>query len=155
MNLPKSEALEFAPDILKLQEEPPSPLPRFVLFLVLTLLAVLFAWAFYGHLDIIAVAEGKLIPQTYLKIVQPSESGIIKEILVREGAAVEAGQVLMRMDATLSTADNNTLQTELGQKNLQVRRIEAELSGTPLKRLVDDPVQLFASVEAQYSARRT
>jgi hemolysin D len=41
-----------------------------------------------GQLDIVAVAEGKLIPQSYLKIVQPAEAGIVKEILVREGETV-------------------------------------------------------------------
>ncbi|MGH8772904.1 MAG: HlyD family type I secretion periplasmic adaptor subunit, partial [Burkholderiales bacterium] len=153
MNLPKSEALEFAPDILKLQEEPPSPLPRFVLFLVLTLLAVLFAWAVYGQLDVIAVAEGKLVPKTYLKIVQPSDSGIVKEILVREGQKVEAGQVLMRMDATLSQADGKTLQSELKQRELQLRRVDAELAGKALKQTMGDSAELFAPVFAQYQAR--
>jgi hemolysin D len=151
----QAQALEFAPDILQLQEAPPSPLPRFVMYAVLVLFAILLLWGYFGKLDVVAVAEGKLVPQSYLKIVQPSESGIIQEILVKEGAEVEAGQVLMRMDATLSTADNKTLQTELKQKELQLRRVEAELSGSPLKRLDDDPIPLFAPVEAQYSARRS
>ncbi|MGH8729419.1 MAG: HlyD family type I secretion periplasmic adaptor subunit [Burkholderiales bacterium] len=149
----KSDASEFAPDILKLQEEPPSPLSRFVLFLVLSLLAALFAWAFYGHLDIIAIAEGKLVPKTYLKIVQPSESGIVKDILVREGQKVQAGQVLMRMDMTLSQADSRTLQSELKQRELQLRRVDAELTSKVLKQTANDPAELFAPVLAQYQAR--
>jgi hemolysin D len=148
----QSEATEFAPDILKLEEEPPSPLPRFVLLLVIALLGVLIAWALYGHLDIIAVAEGKLIPQSYLKIVQPSESGIVKDILVREGQKVEAGQVLMRMDTTLSQADGKTLQSELKQRELQLRRVDAEFAGKALKQAANDPVELFVPVLAQYQA---
>jgi HlyD family secretion protein len=150
---PQTEAMEFAPDILKLQEEPPSPLPRFVLFLVIALLGVLITWAFYGHLDIIAVAEGKLIPKSYLKIIQPSESGIVKEILVAEGQQVEAGQVLMRMDATLSQADGKTLQSGLKERELQLRRVDAELSGKALKQTTHDSAELFAPVLAQYQAR--
>lgn len=148
-----SSSFEFAPDLLQLQEEAPSPLPRFVLLLVIALLGVLIAWAFYGHLDIIAVAEGKLIPQSYLKIVQPSESGIVKDILVREGQKVESAQVLMRMDTTLSQADGETLRSELKQRELQLRRIDAELSGKALKQTTDDSVEPFAPVFAQYQAR--
>ncbi len=46
---------------------------------LLVLLAALVLWAVLGQLDIVAVAEGKLVPQSYLKIVQPPESGIVKE----------------------------------------------------------------------------
>jgi multidrug efflux pump subunit AcrA (membrane-fusion protein) len=44
----------------------------------------------FGKLDIVASAEGKLIPQGYLKIVQPSEQGLIRDILVDEGQRVKA-----------------------------------------------------------------
>ena len=57
------------------------------------------------QIDIVATAEGKLVPASYLKIVQPAEAGVVKEILVREGEAVRQGQVLMRMDASLAESD--------------------------------------------------
>ena len=44
-------------------------------------------WAFFGRLDIVAVAQGKLVPETFLKVVQPSDPGVVKEILVKEGGA--------------------------------------------------------------------
>ncbi|MGH8657674.1 MAG: hypothetical protein ACREV4_04100 [Gammaproteobacteria bacterium] len=52
------EALDFAPAILALQERPPSPLPRTLLYTLLALCACLSIWAAIGKLDIIAVAEG-------------------------------------------------------------------------------------------------
>ena len=36
-----------------------------------------------GQLDVVAVADGKLVPQSFLKIVQPSDAGIVREILVK------------------------------------------------------------------------
>ena len=63
-----------------------------VLFTTAALFAILLAWAILGKLDIVAFAEGRLVPQSYVKIVQPAEGGIIQDILVREGQAVEAGQ---------------------------------------------------------------
>lgn len=150
----QAEPLDFAPAILRTQHQPPSPLPRLVLHGLLALFALMLLWAALGRLDIIAVAPGKLVPVSYLKVVQPAESGIVKEILVQEGDAVRQGQALVRMDPQISEADNRQLQEELRSKSLQVRRIDAELTGTPLKKLSDDPPQLFIQVEAQYRARR-
>lgn len=148
-----ADALEFAPDIVKTQEAPPIRYRRYVLYALLALFGSLLVWAIFGRLDIVAVAQGKLIPQTYLKVVQPADSGIVKEILVREGDVVKEGQVLMRMDTRLSDADRNTTHNEVALRRLQLRRIDAELSGSPMARVSGDPA-LFSQVEAQYRARR-
>jgi len=98
----QADPRDFQPAIVRLQEAPPNPLGRRVLWVTLVFLAALLLWATFGKLDIVAVADGKLVPDTYLKIVQPTDSGVVKEILVREGEQVRAGQVLMRMDTALS-----------------------------------------------------
>ena len=144
----------LASHLLQFNDAEPSPLPRAVLYVLAGLLGTLFLWAYFAPLDIIAVAPGKIIPQGYLQIVQPSESGVIKEILVTEGAQVKAGQVLARMDARLSEADSRQVQNELKLKRLQLRRIDAELGRVPWQRLADDPPELFAQVEAQFHAHR-
>lgn len=148
------DVLDFAPGILAVQDKPPAPLPRVMLYSLLGLFAILLIWAAFGKLDIIAVAEGRLVPQTYLKIVQPADAGIVQEILVAEGQTVAVGQVLMRMDAKLSAADTKALEMELKLKTLQLRRIDAELAETPLDRHDSDPVNLFGQIEAQYAAHR-
>lgn len=145
---------DFAPDLIKLQRHPPSPLPRAVLHAFLALFGLLVAWACVGQLDIVAVAEGRLVPQSFLKIVQPAESGIVRDILVKEGDIVGEGQVLVRMDARMSEADSRTLQAELSRKRLQIRRVDAELAGAPMTTHPDDPPDLFVQVDAQYQARR-
>ena len=145
---------DFSPAILRLQREAPSPLPRLVLRGVLGLLAVLLLWATFGRLDIVAVAPGKLVPVSFLQVVQPAESGIVRELLVREGDAVKAGRPLVRMDTRMSEADSRSVANELAVKALQLRRIEAELAGKPLQRQADDPPGLFAEVSSQYRARR-
>ena len=150
----RADRLDFAPGILKLQDAPPSPLPRVVLWILLALFAIALAWAAVGRLDIIAVAQGRIVPQSYLQIVQPAEQGIVKELLVQEGDAVKAGQVLVRMDARLSEADIRTLRNELALRSLTLRRIDAELEGRPLAARRDDPPELLAQVDAQYRARR-
>jgi HlyD family secretion protein len=148
------ETRDFAPGLLAIQETPPRRLPVAVLWLVVSLLGTLAVWAYFGRLDIIASAEGRLVPETYVKIVQPSDGGIVTEILVREGEAVRAGQVVLRMDPKIVQADVAAIANELVSKKLQLRRANAELAGTGISRVAKDQAELFAQVQAQYRARR-
>lgn len=150
-----TDPLDFSPPLIRLQKAPPDPLGRTVLWALLILLAALLTWALVGRLDIVAVAEGKLVPQSYVKIVQPAEAGIVKEILVKEGEVVRAGQVLMRMDALITEADARSLEADLQRKSLTLRRIDAEISGHPFKPEPQDPPALAREIEAQYQANRT
>ncbi len=63
---------DFSPSLLRIQSQPTSPFARAMLHLLLILLFALILWAAFGKLDVVATGEGKLIPQTYLKIVQPA-----------------------------------------------------------------------------------
>ncbi len=148
------EALDFAPGLLSIQESPPARLPRVVLMTVAALFAILLLWAIFGKLDIIASAEGRLVPESYVKIVQPADAGIVQEILVKEGETVGAGQVLIRMDTHLAMADAQTIANDLSISSLQLRRIDAELAGKALLRMRDDPDDLFHQIEAQYRDHR-
>ncbi|MBI2316982.1 MAG: HlyD family type I secretion periplasmic adaptor subunit [Betaproteobacteria bacterium] len=145
---------EFSPEALQLAERPPAPLPRCVLRVLFALFIAAGAWTWAGRLDVIAVAQGKIVPQSYLQIVQPADSGILRELLVAEGAQVKAGQVLARFDARIAEADRRQIRNELQIRGLQLRRIDAELSGEPMRRSADDSAQLYAQVETQYRARR-
>lgn len=150
----KSALLDFSPPLLRLQESAPPPLGRKVLWTLLILLAALLVWALIGQLDIVAVAEGKLIPQSYVKIVQPSEAGIVKDILIKEGESVKTGQVLMRMDTLVSEADAKSLDADAQRKRLSLRRIDAELAGKPFLTQANDPADLARDVDARFRANR-
>ncbi|NLW81158.1 MAG: HlyD family type I secretion periplasmic adaptor subunit [Desulfovibrionales bacterium] len=148
------EFLEFWPGHRRVRETPPSPLGRKLLGTLLAFCATMLVWGIFGQLDIVAVAQGRLVPRTYLKIVQPAESGIVKEILVREGDAVRQGQPLMRLDGTDVRADRATLVADRHRLTLTLRRIDAELADSPFFRHQDDPADLFAGVQAQFQANR-
>lgn len=152
--LPEANPLDFSAPLLRLQDKPPNPLGQRVLWVVLAFLAALLLWAIFGQLDIVAVAEGKLIPQSYVKIVQPAEAGIVKRILVREGESVHAGQVLMQMDTLIAEADTRSLAADAARKRLSIRRIDAELAGQPFKSEANDPPDLVREIEAQYRGNR-
>ena len=144
---------EFLPAILQLQDEAPSPVPRAVLWVVAGLAGALSLWASFGRLDVVAVAEGRPVPKSQLRIVQPAEGGVLRELLVREGERVRAGQVLARMDVRSAEADAATAQNEIALRRLQLRRIDAELGVAKFSQLPEDPARLFAQVDAQREAR--
>jgi len=151
-NFPASDTRDFAPGLARFEAEAPSPLGRAVLYAVLALVAATLLWAWLAQLDIVAVAEGKLVPSGYLKIVQPTEQGVVKEVLVREGEQVAEGQVLARMDTVLLAADGRALAADYHARRLALRRIDAQLAARALARERDDPAAAYAQAEAQHAA---
>jgi HlyD family secretion protein len=153
--IPDADPVDFLPALQRVQERPPSPLGRKVLWTVLALVGATLLWAALGKLDIVATAEGKLVPSTYVKIVQPAEQGVVKEILVQEGEEVREGQILIRMDTALSEAEGKALASDYQTKRVTLRRIDAQLAGQPLRREAEDPAGIFAQAQAQHTANVT
>jgi hemolysin D len=149
-----ARAAPFDAALVRLEETPPSPLPRRLLYALLALIGVLAVALFAGQLDVVVIADGRLVPRTLLKIVQPADAGVVREILVDEGMAVVAGQPLLRLDARLADADLRAHRIELAQRLLQLRRLDAELDDHRLERHPDDPDDLFTRAVAQLEANR-
>ncbi len=144
----------FSPRLLDVVNTPPIPLPRIMLYVLLVLVFLLIIWAVFGQLDIVARAQGKLIPQTRIKIAQPFEGGRISKILVRDGDLVKAGQSIMLMDTQLSKADTEKLRVELATSKIILRSIDAELADKPFKRMEEDNAKLFHIVHEKHEAQR-
>ena len=76
----------------------PRGFAHLLLFAIAAFFVVFFAWAGWAELEEVTRGEGKVIPSRQVQVVQNLEGGIVAEILVREGAIVERGQVLVRID---------------------------------------------------------
>jgi HlyD family secretion protein len=87
------------------------------------------AWAALAPLDGAVISPGNFVATSQNKIVQHLEGGIIREILVKEGDLVEAGQPLMRLDRAAGQTELTRL--EIRQIHLQasVARLEAQVAG--------------------------
>ena len=68
-------------------------------------------WAWWGTIDIVASATGKIVPSGRTKVVQPFETGVVRAIQVQDGQAVKAGDVLIELDPTVNAAERDHLRT--------------------------------------------
>jgi hemolysin D len=123
--VPQGKELEFLPAVLELQESPPSPVGRTIIFIIIGLFSAALLWSVLGHIDIVAVAQGKIIPSDYSKVIQPLESGIIKKIHVRDGQHVKKDDVLIELDATTTGADRERYSNEYLSAMTEVARLQA------------------------------
>jgi hemolysin D len=119
---------EFLPPLLEIEETPPSPLKRWVLWSIIALVVALIIWATIGKISIVATAPGKFIPDGRVKEVQPLESSIVKAIHVKEGQRVHAGDLLLELDPTLSAAELAASADKYGFNKLEQARLNAELT---------------------------
>jgi hemolysin D len=102
---------------------------RGVVWALILFFAFFCIWAFAARLDIVVVAHGKLVPSNFVQVAQPSEDGIIRQVLVRDGETVEAGQALIEMDSVYVQEDSFAASAEVESLRLRLQRIEAELGG--------------------------
>ncbi|MBO6948208.1 MAG: HlyD family type I secretion periplasmic adaptor subunit [Rhodospirillales bacterium] len=106
-----------------------SAAPHMVLWLMVGLVSACLAWAVVGRLDVVATAEGEVVPSTQVKSVQHLEGGIVRAILVREGQRVGEGEPLIELDPVRSDADVEQLTVQLTNLKIELARLEAESAG--------------------------
>jgi hemolysin D len=120
--------LEFLPGALEIIETPASPVGRLMMGVIVLLVVVAVTWACIGKVDIIAVANGQLIPAGKVKVIQPLEIGVVKRVAVTEGTHVRGGDVLVELDPTTTEADVDRIGRDLMQARLDAVRLSAQLA---------------------------
>ena len=132
--LRRRDELAFLPAALELVETPPSPVGRGIAATIILLFCAALVWAWWGTIDIVASATGKVVPSGRTKVVQPFETGVVRSIRVQDGQAVKAGDVLIELDPTVNAAERDHMRIDLIAERLNIARLRAALAGG------DDPV---------------
>ena len=117
---PKSDH-EFLPAALEIMEKPPSPGLRWLLIILCSLFAIALIWAFVGRIDVVATAQGQVVPSTNSRIIQPIEIGAVRGLHVRNGQRVKKGQLLVELDPTITEAT----QSQSAQQLLSAEVVDA------------------------------
>jgi hemolysin D len=115
----------FLPAALEIQETPVHPSPRRAMWAILTLFTIALVWSIVGQVDIVAVAQGRIVVSDRTKIVQPLEAGVIRAIHVRDGDKVTAGQLLIELDPTTATADRKGVEEQQRTSTQEAMRTTA------------------------------
>lgn len=118
---------------------------------VMAALAVSVAgWAAKANLAGAVIAPGTFVVERNVKKVQHSYGGIVSEIAIRNGDRVEAGQVLLRLDATQIRAELGIVESQLTELGARAVRLSAERDNQ--SRIVMPAVLMERSPESKAAA---
>ena len=116
-------------------EPAPHPRTRGTIFMgfvaIAAFVGAFVAWSVLAPLSEAAIAPGMIKVEGTRRTIQHLEGGIVREILVRDGDRVTAGQVLMRLDDIRAGADLETLRSQRWSFMAQDARLSAELANRP------------------------
>ena len=115
------------------REFEPATAATWAVYLMLGALMCALAWASIAEVDMITRTDARVVPEGREQVIASLEGGILRELKVREGEAVAAGQPLALLDPTRVEAQ----QAESRAKRLSlvatVARLQAEASGRALQ----------------------
>jgi HlyD family secretion protein len=99
-------------------------------FVLVVLLFVGFGgWAASSSLSGAVIAPGRVVIESSVKKIQHLTGGIVKEIRVKNGDRVEAGDILLRLDDTQTKATLGIVQSQLNELTARKARLAAERDG--------------------------
>ncbi|WOG29791.1 HlyD family type I secretion periplasmic adaptor subunit [Endozoicomonas sp. 8E] len=131
---PKEEN-EFLPAAVEILETPASPLKHVLTLGICLLLVIALVWAWFGNIDVVVEAEGRIIPDGYSKKISPIQVARVSTIFVDEGSRVKKGDKLIELIPNPTDSENNTLQTAREITSAQLSALREKT----LLRLVNTP----------------
>lgn len=123
-----------------------------VVVLAAGLLFGLGGWAALAKLSGAVVATGRVVVEGNSKKIQHLSGGIVSQINVAEGDAVEAGQVLLRLSGTIVQANLSIVENTLAQLYARRARLRAEISDATSFTTPEDLAVLTNSKAAKTSS---
>ncbi len=117
----------FANDIRAASELRTPRTSRMLLASIIALLAAGLTWAHFAELDEVKRGNGRVVSSRQTQVLQSLEGGIVREILVHEGAIVQQGQVLMKIDDTRFASEFGEVRERRAANAARVARLEAEV----------------------------
>ena len=117
------------------------------------ILSSLSVMGFYS-VDRVVPVSGKVVAKTPNVVVQPLETSIVRQISVREGQLVHAGDRLVMLDPTFAAADAGSLDEQVSSLQAEVDRLQAEADGRTYLGNGSAASQLQAMIFAQKHAER-
>lgn len=112
---------------------------RLGLTIIVLLVSTFVAWAAFTRVDEIARGEGKVIPLSKTQVIQASEPGVVEEIAVQVGQVVRKGDLIVRLDNTVTTSSLGEAEARSRALRAQIARLELEQAGDTTSPFVCPP----------------
>lgn len=148
--LSEREIYEFMPAAIEIERTPASPVGRTILYTIVLLFMIAVLWAIFGKIDIVAVAQGKVVPSERVKVIQPLETAAIESIHVKEGQSVKAGEPLVVLNTNITESDVRRFSEQWRSVTLKQQRLtelanwfQTSESWTPRLQSDDPNIQPF------------
>ncbi|NLD00615.1 MAG: HlyD family type I secretion periplasmic adaptor subunit [Gammaproteobacteria bacterium] len=130
---------------------------RGLLYCIALIFISLVVWAGFATVDEVTRGEGKVIPSRQLQVIQSVDGGVVEELFVQEGAYVQEGDVLVRIDPTRFVAnfqENSVRVFALRAKVERLRALINEHTYTPdmAADLTAEQLQVLAREQSYYSS---
>ena len=132
----------------------PAPAAMGAVYLLLVAIGVAIAWASMAQVDIVAKANGRIIPDGREQVIASLEGGILRELMVREGQQVTEGQALALLDPTRFEAQQAEGQAKRQALQATLARLQAESAAKPLLFPKGLPVAAVSAETTSYEARQ-
>ncbi|MCK5177862.1 MAG: HlyD family efflux transporter periplasmic adaptor subunit, partial [Candidatus Aenigmarchaeota archaeon] len=114
---------------------------------------------FFGKVDVVITARGMVIPDGEVKIIQPLDTGVIREILVKEGDFVKKSAILMEIDPSTTEPALESKEENLKTIQLEIQRLDSLANLKPFtpdyakynKELIKNQQDIYNSTLAGYN----
>lgn len=135
------EQLKLLSHEAMLEESGPSRMASGLILLITGLLISSVVWSHFVEIKTSAMTQGTVIPSGNKRVVQHLEGGIVQSILVRNGDFVKKGQVLLKFEPTLRTAELNQIRAREAALAIKLERLHA---------FIDDVEPNYYKFEREY-----
>jgi adhesin transport system membrane fusion protein len=125
---------------------------NFLLWFIVIFFVFALAWAAFTKIDRSVRGFGSVVPSSKLQVVSNLEGGVVEEILVKPGQAVERGDVIVRLSPTQTNAAFGSTTAEVSALRAKIVRLDAEVRGIAPD-YGDLPESQVAIEQALYEAR--
>lgn len=135
-----SEALQTTLD------HPPAALPRYMILVGFLFACMFGTWAWFGTMQDVSHAKGRLVPEGDTYKVQPVAAGEVAKLLVKEGDTIQAGETLVELNTDVLKSEVERLSNNLAALTSQLRQTQTLLDQT---RYEADAQRAIANAEIQ------
>lgn len=122
--VPRRQVRHLATSVM-LEETGTPAMVRLTLLAVVALVAAFLGWAALTRVNEVASTSGSVVPTGRIQKIQHLEGGIVAEILVDDGAVVERGQVLIRLDPARALAELEQMRARFAALSVEQERLTA------------------------------